>query len=690
MVLSIGICLLHALCSFGASQSLSASNSTRPLDIQLFHSLTRIGAPIVSPDATKILFSQTRYIQDDNNSETFISVVDLAGKVKPLTPAKSGEIYGNPFWFGDDETFGFMHKNKLYRQAIDETNATAIYSPVIDISSVNYRPGRIIFMASVYPNMSLAETKGLAAIKKRDSALAYDNIWVRHWDEWMTLRKPALFSVRLEDGGEVVSKEINLLRSMPAFHDPLLRWSLDEYTVDREGRNAAFLVRTPEDDQSSKTSVDIYLVPIDGSSEPRLLTKGIEGTSSAPVFSADGQWLAWLQIEEPAYESGRRRIYVGNLVTGRMAPVVQDWDRSPQALVWSQDGTDLYAVVSDNGNNLVYAIDVASGSRKPLTATGSASAVRLLGKDLVLLHSDTNQPANIHRLNVGSGDLHALTAVNQKALQDVYIGDAEDFWFTGARGDRVHGWLVKPPNFDSSQKYPLAYLIHGGPQQCNTHSFGNTQWNPNMYASAGFIAVQINFHGSSSYGQNFTDSIRQQWGGYPYEDLMKGLDFLLDEHKYIDQDRLVALGASYGGYMVNWINAQTSRFRALVSHDGMFSVPGFWYSTEELWFPEHDFGGVPYDPLVRPHYEQFNPERFAANFTTPTLFIHGANDFRLTADQSLAPFTLLRRKGIPARLLFFPDENHWTTHTANSIRWHTEVFRWISKFTNTTLPYSLD
>ncbi|KAJ2891148.1 dipeptidylpeptidase, partial [Coemansia aciculifera] len=331
-----------------------------------------------------------------------------------------------------------------------------------------------------------------------------------------------------------------------------------------------------------------------------------------------------------------------------------DWDRSPQSVVWSQDGTKLYAIANDNGNAVVYAVDVASGSRKPLTSTGSVSAVRLLGdKDLALLYSDTNRPMDIYRQSVSSSDnsgLRALTAVHQKTLSGVYIGGAEDFWFTGARGDRVHGWLVKPPNFNPNAKYPLALLIHGGPQQCSTHSFGNTQWNPNMYASAGFIAVQINFHGSSSYGQNFTDSIRQQWGGYPYEDLMKGLDHVINTHAFIDGSRMVALGASYGGYMVNWINGNSNRFKALVSHDGMFSVPAFWYSTEELWFPEHEFGGVPYDPSARPHYEQFNPERFAANFTTPTLFIHGANDFRLTSEQSLAPFTLLRRKGIPARL----------------------------------------
>ncbi|KAJ2008617.1 dipeptidylpeptidase [Coemansia thaxteri] len=702
--LGIGACLLHVLFGLGAGQSAQANN-TQPLDIRLFHSLKHIGAPVVSPDATKILFTQSRYHYDDNNSATYISIVDRVGLAKQVTPSNGGEVYANPLWL-DDQTIGYLHKNKLYKQRLDEEEAAVIFSPAADISSVSYRSGRITFIASVYPNASLAESKARMAAKKRDSAQLYDNLWVRHWDEWITLRKPTLFSVKLEedkedDDDEVkrVGKEINLLKDMPAFHDPLLRWSVDEYVVDSQGRNAAFVVRTPETDLSSKTSVDIYVVSIDGTGKPRLLTGNIKGASSAPVFSPDGQRLAWLQIEEQAYESGCKRIYVGNVplaITGADSPtsataVARDWDCSPHSLVWSQDGTTLYAIAGDKGRNIVFSVDVASGKRRALTETGSASVVRLLdNENLVLVHSNTNRSSDMHTLKIGSGELKPLTAVNKEALENVYIGDAEEFWFTGARGDRVHGWLVKPFGFDASKTYPLVYLIHGGPQQFSAHAFSNSQWNPNMYASAGFVTVQVNFHGSSSYGQNFTDSIQQQWGGYPYEDLMKGLDYLLSEHGYIDRNRMVALGASYGGYMVNWINSQTSRFCALVSHDGMFSVPGFWYSTEELWFPEHDFGGVPYDPKARSHYEQFNPERFADNFTTPTLFIHGAKDYRLTTEQSLAPFTLLRRKGIAARLMFFPDENHWITHAANSVRWYTEVLRWISAYTNTTLPYSIE
>ncbi|KAI9505486.1 Alpha/Beta hydrolase protein [Coemansia spiralis] len=532
-----------------------------------------------------------------------------------------------------------------------------------------------------------------AETKKIDSAQIFDNLWVRHWDEWMTLKKPNVFSVPIsnDSNGWVFGEEINLMNGLPVFHDPLIRWSADEYTVDRQGVNVAFVVRNPSDDMAWQTNVDVYIVPIRGNKSPKLLSGSAAGAASGPAFSPDGKYIAWLQMETPAYESDINRIYIHDIASDSTASIARDWELSPLSLLWSSDGKSIYAVVGDKGNNVVYAVDVATGKCQQLTENGSASGLRLLGSDkLVLIHADQDKCSNVHVLDIGTRDMRQLTDVNKDKLKDIYIGPAEDFWFEGARGDKVHGWLVKPLQFDPTKKYPLIYLVHGGPQQYNTHTFSYAQGNPNMYASAGFVTVQVNFHGSASYGQNFTDSIFQQWGGYPYEDLMKGLDYLLQTRSYIDKSRMAAMGASYGGYMMNWFNGHTDRFKALVNHDGMYSTTGFWHSTEELWFPEHDFGGVPYDTKARIHYEQFNPERFAANFSTPTLFIQGGNDFRLTVEQSLAPFTLLRRKGVAARLMYFADENHWITRTGNSVKWYTEVLRWIAEFTNTTLPYKLN
>ncbi|KAJ2795322.1 Dipeptidyl-peptidase 5, partial [Coemansia helicoidea] len=645
------------------------------------------------------LFTQSHYSQDDNKSASFISVLDIAtAEIKRLTPDKIGLAFSNPLWI-DDSTFGYMHNGSLYAQGLQTDAApTEVYKPAVGISSVSFRaPGQLTFLASVHPDVAtLAEskTRADAAAATIDSAQVYSNVWVRHWDEWMTLEKPTPFSLPLTRpataaGNWTVGAEVNLFRDLPPFADPLIRWSCEEFAVDGSGAQVAFVVRQPSELMATVTNVDVYLVPADGSQAPRLLTGNVDGIASGPAFSPDGRRVAWLQMETPGYESDISRIYVHDIAANTTQSIARDWTLSPTALLWSADATQLYAVTNDAGDIPVYTVAVPSGRRARITGRGAVSGLRRAANGrLLLLRSDHDECNNIHELTVGSDQLRQLTDVNGDKLRDVYLGAGEDFWFRGARGERVHGWLVKPVGFDPRKKYPLAYLVHGGPQQANSHAFSYAQWNPNMYASAGFVTVQINFHGSPGYGQKFTDSINRQWGGYPFEDLMRGLDHLATLG-FIDVERAVALGASYGGYMMNWLNARTERFRALVNHDGLFSTPLFWYSTEELWFPEHDFGGLPYHPNARRTYERFNPERYAADFATPTLFVHGANDFRVPLEQSLAPFTLLRRRGIPAKLVYFPNENHWIQRTGNSVRWFTEVLQWISDHTNNTIPYKL-
>ncbi|KAI8319718.1 alpha/beta-hydrolase [Martensiomyces pterosporus] len=716
-VLRITICAF-ALCTLGqvsaspqqapedASPAVAKGkyeSNTRPLDIRLFHSLNRAGTPVLSPDQTRLLFTQSHYSQDDNKSATFINVLDIAsGNITRLTQDKIGLSFSNPLWF-DDSTFGYLHKGSIYSQPLQSgVNGSVVYTPPVGISTVSYRKdtGLLAFIASVYPDADLQKTSELEAAenKKIDSAQIYNSLWIRHWNEWMTLEKPNVFVVPVaqpsdgsQSGSWSAGKEVNLMQSLPPFRDPLIRWYAEDYVIDSKGKRVAFVTRNPSDDMTWGTNVDIYLVDTDGKSKPKLLTGSVHGIAGSPAFSPDGNRLAWLQMETPGYESDINRIYIHDIPSGRTTSIARDWDLTPQSLLWSADGSDIYAVTGDKGNNAIFSVSVATGKRQKITHSGNAGNLRLLGKDkLVLTHSAQDKCGNIHILDLGTKNVRQVTDVNSEKLKDVYLGPAEDFWFRGARGEYVHGWLVKPPGFDPKKKYPVAYLVHGGPQQNNLHSFSYAQWNPNMYASAGFVAVQVNFHGSPSYGQNFTDSIHLQWGGYPYEDLMKGLDYLISTRSYIDKDRLVALGASYGGYMMNWFNSQTRRFKALVNHDGMFSSSAFWYSTDELWFPEHDFGGVPFDARARQNYERWNPERFANNFATPTLFIQGEKDFRLTVDNAVGPFTLLRRKGVPARLMYFPDEDHWTNHVGNSVRWYTEVLRWITTFTNTTLPYPLE
>ncbi|KAJ1991866.1 dipeptidylpeptidase [Coemansia umbellata] len=624
-----------------------------------------------------------------------LMLLDIStGKSTQLTPTIKGERIANPIWLSNEKA-GYLFKDVLYQHnLVPGTAGILLHNASTGIENVSYREAskNLFFTANVYPDGKLNEVKQhIAQGKNRtDSGMVFDNLWARHWNKWMTPIKSNLFALNLDTSSNLQStseakgKAINLLQNLAEFKDPLLRWETERYTVSKDGENVAFVVRKPGFDMAWSTDVDVYLVPSDASTAPKLLTADVKGAASGPAFSADGSALAWLQMETPGYESDIRRIYVYNTTTGALASISRDWKLSPQSLVWSPDSRYIFALAADRGDNKIFSIEIATGQRKELSGHGYITSIACLGSNkLLVVYTNATECANIYTIDITNPEtpMHRLTDINGDKLQNKYMGKAEDFWFTGALDEQVHGWLVHPYAFDPSRKYPLALLIHGGPQQANMHVFTQGQWNPSMYASAGFVVVQINFHGSSGYGQNFTDSIKEQWGGYPYEDLMKGLDYVLKNYNFVDPSRLVALGGSYGGYMVNWMNGNTDRFSAFVSHDGQFNVVSGYYSTDELWFVEHDVGGVPFTKSGREKYEMYNPERLAEKFKTPTLFVHGANDFRLSIEQSLAPWTLLRRKGIPARLLYFEDEDHWINKPANSMRWYAEVLKWITQWT---------
>ncbi|KAJ2353476.1 dipeptidylpeptidase, partial [Coemansia sp. RSA 2618] len=667
-----------------------------PLDIKTFHSLNRVGAPVVSPSQKLALFTTSYYNQAENKNTAYLSCLDItSGNITQLTENTPGAVVNNPLWF-DDETIGFLKRGVLYKQQLHgNTSPSVVFAPPVAISNVAYRAHQdmLTFVASVFPNCTLDECVRVKQknAQRPDSAMVFDNLWARHWNEWMTEEKPAVFGVSLDRTKRTwtVGPETNFAALLPQTSDPLTRWSVDDYTVSPSGDSLAFVVRPPSENMTWSTNVDIYLTPTKHGSRPRLLTGRVGGTASAPAFSWDGQRLAWLQMETPGYESDINRIFIYTIATRETVAVACDWDLSPHSLVWSRDNRSLYTVASSRGRSLIVQVDAATGNRRELTSSGSAGAVRPLdGQRALFVHSSTDTPADIHLLSTKSGSSRQLTHANADTLRHTYLGAAEDFWFTGAHGDKVHGWLVRPFGFNRTHKHPLALLMHGGPQQASTQAFSHAQWNPNVYASAGFVTVVINFHGSPGYGQNFTDSVQHRWGDYPYVDLMRGIDFVTSRLPAVDKQRMVALGGSFGGYMANWLNGHTDRFAAFVAHDGKFSTVSGYYGTDELWFPEHDLGR-PWDPAGRTVLEENNPERFAANFKTPTLFVQGEHDFRISATESLGAWMMMRRRGIPARLLYFPDEDHWINRAGNSVRWHTEVLDWITTWTNTTAPYRI-
>jgi dipeptidyl aminopeptidase/acylaminoacyl peptidase len=417
---------------------------------------------------------------------------------------------------------------------------------------------------------------------------------------------------------------------------------------------------------------------VDASKPPLCLTEKNQAWDTNPVFSPDGKTLAYLAMSRPGYESDRYRIVLRSWPTGRERVLTESWDRSPSSICWSPDSKTIYATAANVGQKSLFAIDVATGKVHTVVRDGYVRSPVAKGQRVFYGLDNLQSPADIYSVSSDAGDVHSITRVNADRIAAARMGVYEQFSFKGWNDETVYCYVVKPVDFDSDKKYPVAFLIHGGPQG----SFGNHfhyRWNPQAYAGAGYAAIMVDFHGSTGYGQAFTDSIRDDWGGKPLEDLRKGLAAALERYQWMDGDKVGALGASFGGYMINWIAGQwPDRFQCLVNHDGSLDERMSYFDTEELWFPEWDHLGTPWDN--HEGYEKHNPVRYISNWKKPMLVIHGASDFRVPETQGIGTFNALQRLGIPSKLLYFPDENHWVLKPHNSILWHETVIAWLDRW----------
>jgi dipeptidyl aminopeptidase/acylaminoacyl peptidase len=445
----------------------------------------------------------------------------------------------------------------------------------------------------------------------------------------------------------------------------------------------------------------------------RNITADNPASDSTPVYSPDGKYIAYRAQKRPGYESDQFRLMLYDRKTGEKKDVLgnslRDWVGT---FAWAPDSSKIFYVSSDDeardkGQNVIWSTTVEPITVTPKTIKnlppGAHPITRFMfgeritrgydddlaftsdGKILLFTRMSVKRPSEIQKLElpqkIDPYDLPEgvqLTHMNGGVLSSVEMSPLESFWFEGAKGDKVEGFLVKPPNFDPAKKYPVKFLIHGGPQGAwgDDWSF---RWNPELFAANGYIVVTINFHGSTGYGQKFVDAINGDWGGAPFEDLMMGLDYAEQTYPFLDKDRECALGASYGGYMANWILGHTDRFKCIVTHDGMFNAESAWGTTEELWFNNWEFKGTPYDN--RATYQKWSPHQDAKNFKTPTLVIHGQRDYRLDVSEGLQLFTTLQMEGVPSKMLYFPDEGHWVLKPQNSQLWYKTVNDWVDQWT---------
>jgi dipeptidyl aminopeptidase/acylaminoacyl peptidase len=501
----------------------------------------------------------------------------------------------------------------------------------------------------------------------------YTKLFVRHWDTRSNGARSHLFVAQLQSDGRAtapidVSKPLDAdVPSKPFGGD-------EEYAFSPDGAQIVFAARIAGTSEPWSTNFDLFEAAVDGASAPINLTQTNLAADTQPVFLKNGD-LAYLAADRPGFEADRFHVVVRNARTGSAHALTAAWDRSVMRLGATADGRTLLATAADGGQEALFAIDPASGTPRKIIATGEVSAFAATNDAVVFAWANLAAPADLYITRLAGGPPRRLTAVNQTLLSERSLSAYEQFSFKGWHDETVYGYVMKPYGFEPGKQFPIAFIIHGGPQG-SFQNLWNYRWNAQTFAGRGYGVVMIDFHGSPGYGQAFTDSISKDWGGKPLVDLQKGLAAAIARYPWLDGTRACALGASYGGFMINWIAGNwPDRFRCLVNHDGVFDQRMMYYSTEELWFAEWENGGTYYEhPQL---FEDFNPVTFVPRWRTPMLVIHGEQDFRIPYTQGLAAFTALQRRGIESKLLLFPDENHWVLKPANSLLWHATVLEWL-------------
>jgi dipeptidyl aminopeptidase/acylaminoacyl peptidase len=670
----------------GAVQS-PAADETRPFSVHDMLAMERVSDWQVSPDGRLAVFGVSTTDLDANRRRNRLWLVETDGAgLKPLTSAAGGDAH--PRWSPDGRSVLFLSSrsgsSQIWRIAVDGGEAEQFTRLPLDVGSFAVSPdGRLLALSmEVFPDGdTLASTvERLDAEKARKSSgRVYEQLMIRHWDTWRDGRRSHLFVLPLV-GGDA----IDLMRGMDADSPSKPFGGAEEYTFTPDSTGVVFTAKDDGRAEAWTTNCDLWHVPVDGSAAPRRLTADNLAWDTHPVFSPDGKTLAYLAMSRPGYESDRLRIVLRQWPNGPSRVLADDWDRSPEDIVWSADGRTIYATAANLGQVSLFAVDVASGSVRTIVEQGRVRGPRIAGGKLLFGIDDLQSPVELYTAATDGSQRQQITRINAGNVARAKMGDAEQFAFPGWNGETVYAYVVKPVDFDPAKKYPVAFLIHGGPQG----SFGNTfhyRWNPQVYAGRGYASVMVDFHGSVGYGQAFTDSIGGDWGGKPLVDLQKGLAAALERYPWMDGDRVGALGASYGGYMINWIAGQwPDRFRCLVSHDGNLDERAAYFMTEELWFPEWEHRGTPWDNPAG--YAKHNPVDHVDKWQTPMLVIHGALDFRVVETAGMATFTALQRRGIPSKFLYFPDENHWVLKPHNSIQWHDTVLDWLDQWLQPTTP----
>ncbi|WP_375398418.1 prolyl oligopeptidase family serine peptidase [uncultured Sphingomonas sp.] len=662
--------------------------TARQLTIEDVTMLSRVSSPAVSADGRWLVWQQRETDLAADKGRFDLWRLDLATRgAKPEPLAAEADVDETaPQFSADGRTVYFASDRggeaNVWSIPITGGGVTQVTSLKGGFGGFKVAPtgDKLLIWADRLPR---APTSEPATVKKPADAgngRTFDRLFVRHWASWADGTRSQLFVLPLADGkaagfGTAIGGAlVGDTPSRPFGGGEEVAWSAD-------GKTVYFALREAGRIEALSTNLDIFAAPADGSAAPVNLTDANDATDTQPSVSPDGKYLAYLAMKRPGYESDRTVLMLRDLATGGTRAVTENWDRSVGSIAWALDSRHILVTAEDVQENPIWSVDPATGKVARLTGDGNVSAVVPTAKGLVFAMNSLTAPDDFYMLSGAGrsgGKPVRLTNVNADKLAGIDMPAVTRFSFKGANDDTVWGYAVKP--YGSTGKVPVAFMVHGGPQGSSNNSW-SYRWNPALFAGAGYGLVAIDFHGSTGYGQAFTDAIRNNWGGWPLEDLKKGLKAATDKFAWLDADNACALGASYGGYMMNWIEGNwPDRFKCIVQHDGVFDARAMAYETEELWFDEWEHGGKPYYEDAAA-YEKWNPVNLVDRWQTPMLVITSDGDYRIPNTQGIAAFTALQRRDVPSRLIAFPGGSHWVLAPKESRQWYREVLGWMGKYT---------